>query len=139
MDIFVIKGGRPLSGSCRVSGSKNAVLPAMAASLLADGPVEISGVPVLRDISTFGKLLGILGAEVSRSLDASGVETIRIVPGTADHPEAPYELVKTMRASVLALGPLLARYGRARISLPGGCAIGARPIDQHLRGLELLG
>ena len=111
----------------------------MAASLLADGPVEIAGVPVLRDISTFGKLLGILGAEVSRSLDATGRETMRIVPGPAEKAEAPYELVKTMRASVLVLGPLLARYGRARISLPGGCAIGARPIDQHLRGLELLG
>jgi UDP-N-acetylglucosamine 1-carboxyvinyltransferase len=111
----------------------------MAASLLADGPVEIAGIPVLRDISTFGKLLGILGAEVTRSLDPSGTDTVRIVPGAASSPEAPYELVKTMRASVLVLGPLLARYGRARISLPGGCAIGARPIDQHLRGLERLG
>jgi UDP-N-acetylglucosamine 1-carboxyvinyltransferase len=111
----------------------------MAASLLADGPVEIAGIPVLRDISTFGKLLGILGAEVTRSLDPSGTDTVRIVPGAASSPEAPYELVKTMRASVLVLGPLLARYGRARISLPGGCAIGARPIDQHLGGLERLG
>ena len=139
MDIFVIKGGKPLSGSCRVSGAKNAILPAMAASLLAKGPVEIVGVPVLRDISTFGKLLDILGSQVTRSLDASGIETMQIINGPASSAEAPYELVKTMRASVLVLGPLLARYGRARISLPGGCAIGARPIDQHLRGLELLG
>lgn len=139
MDIFVIKGGVPLSGSCRASGAKNAVLPEMAAALLADGPVEIVGVPSLRDISTFGKLLGILGAEVTRGPDAAGREALRIVPGPASTAEAPYDLVKTMRASVLVLGPLLARYGRARISLPGGCAIGARPIDQHLKGLEFLG
>jgi UDP-N-acetylglucosamine 1-carboxyvinyltransferase len=111
----------------------------MAASLLADGPVEIIGAPLLRDISTFGKLLGILGAEVTRTGNGDGRDTLRIAPGVADKAEAPYDLVKTMRASVLVLGPLLARYGRARISLPGGCAIGARPIDQHLRGLELLG
>ena len=139
MDIFVIKGNKPLSGSCRASGAKNATLPAMAAALLAEGPVEIVGVPVLRDISTFEKLLGILGSKVVHDRDASGLGTMRIVPGPASAAEAPYELVKTMRASVLVLGPLLARYGRARISLPGGCAIGARPIDQHLRGLELLG
>ena len=139
MDIFVIKGGVPLSGSCRASGAKNAVLPEMAAALLADGPVEIVGVPSLRDISTFGKLLGILGAEVTRGPDAAGREALRIVPGPASTAEEPYDLVKTMRASVLVLGPLLARYGRARISLPGGCAIGARPIDQHLKGLEFLG
>jgi UDP-N-acetylglucosamine 1-carboxyvinyltransferase len=140
LDIFVIKGGMPLSGSCRVSGAKNAVLPAMAAALLSDGPVEIVGAPRLRDISTFGKLLGILGAEVTRS-GCDGVPgTVTVAPaGVAGKAEAPYELVKTMRASVLVLGPLLAKYGRARISLPGGCAIGARPIDQHLRGLELLG
>jgi UDP-N-acetylglucosamine 1-carboxyvinyltransferase len=111
----------------------------MAASLLADGPVELVGVPVLRDISTFGKLLEILGAEVRRTGDGSGPDTLTVAPGTAVKAEAPYDLVKTMRASVLVLGPLLARYGRARISLPGGCAIGARPIDQHLRGLEHLG
>jgi UDP-N-acetylglucosamine 1-carboxyvinyltransferase len=139
LDIFVIKGGKPLSGSCRVSGAKNAVLPAMAATLLSEGPVEIVDVPFLRDISTFGKLLGILGSEVTHSLDSSGINTMRITHGPTIATEAPYELVKTMRASVLVLGPLLARYGRARISLPGGCAIGARPIDQHLRGLELLG
>ena len=140
LEIFVIKGGRRLSGVCRVSGAKNAVLPAMAASLLAEGPVEVVGAPRLRDIGTFAKLLGILGAEVSHDGGgADGPEVLRITPGEARKAEAPYELVKTMRASVLVLGPLLARYGRARISLPGGCAIGARPIDQHLRGLELMG
>ena len=112
----------------------------MAAALLADGPVEIVGAPCLRDVATFGKLLGILGAEVTRrDGEAGGPGVIRVTPGEAIRAEAPYELVKTMRASVLVLGPLLARYGRARISLPGGCAIGARPIDQHLKGLELLG
>jgi UDP-N-acetylglucosamine 1-carboxyvinyltransferase len=112
----------------------------MAASLLAEGTVEIAGVPRLRDIATFGKLLGILGAKVDRvAAGEPGRDLLRIVPGVARKAEAPYDLVKTMRASVLVLGPLLARYGRARISLPGGCAIGARPIDQHLRGLELLG
>lgn len=112
----------------------------MAASLLAEGTVEIAGAPRLRDIATFGKLLGILGAKVTRGGTAeAGRDLLRIVPGEARKAEAPYDLVKTMRASVLVLGPLLARYGRARISLPGGCAIGARPIDQHLRGLELMG
>lgn len=140
LEIFVIKGGRRLSGACRVSGAKNAVLPAMAASLLAEGPVEIVGAPRLRDIATFAKLLGILGAEVSYDDGGpDGREVLRIAPGELRRAEAPYELVKTMRASVLVLGPLLARYGRARISLPGGCAIGARPIDQHLRGLQLMG
>jgi UDP-N-acetylglucosamine 1-carboxyvinyltransferase len=112
----------------------------MAAALLADGPVEIVGAPRLRDIATFGKLLGILGATVTydaAEADRSGV--LRVASGEPGEAEAPYDLVKTMRASVLVLGPLLARYGRARISLPGGCAIGPRPIDQHLKGLELLG
>ena len=140
MDIFVIRGGRRLSGACRVSGAKNAVLPAMAAALLAGGPVEIVGAPGLRDISTFGKLLGILGAEVAHDeAGEDGRRVLRVTPGEPGEAEAPYDLVKTMRASVLVLGPLLARYGRARISLPGGCAIGPRPIDQHLKGLELLG
>ncbi|NJD63540.1 MAG: UDP-N-acetylglucosamine 1-carboxyvinyltransferase [Deltaproteobacteria bacterium] len=140
MDIFVIQGGSPLSGTVRVSGAKNAALPLMAASLLAEGPMEIVGAPRLRDISTFGKVLRHMGASVER-LDAGGDgrETVRIDPRTVGKAEAPYELVKTMRASVLVLGPLVARHGRARISLPGGCAIGARPIDQHLKGLELMG
>jgi len=140
LDIFVIQGGRPLSGTVRVSGAKNAALPLMAASLLADGPMEIVGAPRLRDISTFGKVLGHMGASVERTdAGGDGRETVRIDPRTVGKAEAPYELVKTMRASVLVLGPLVARHGRARISLPGGCAIGARPIDQHLKGLELMG
>jgi UDP-N-acetylglucosamine 1-carboxyvinyltransferase len=112
----------------------------MAAALLSDSPVEILGAPRLRDIATFGKLLGILGAEVTRREGRGAPDGLTVTPAhEAGKAEAPYDLVKTMRASVLVLGPLLARYGRARISLPGGCAIGARPIDQHLRGLELLG
>ena len=112
----------------------------MAAALLADGPVEIVGAPRLRDIGTFGKLLGILGAPVTHdAVEADGSRVLRVGSGGPGEAEAPYDLVKTMRASVLVLGPLLARYGRARISLPGGCAIGPRPIDQHLKGLELLG
>ncbi|MBI5577043.1 MAG: UDP-N-acetylglucosamine 1-carboxyvinyltransferase [Deltaproteobacteria bacterium] len=140
MDIFVIQGGNRLSGTVNVSGSKNAVLPLMAASLLADGPMEIVGAPRLRDIATLGKVLGHMGAAVERiDAGADGRETVRIDPRNVEKAEAPYDLVKTMRASVLVLGPLAARHGMARISLPGGCAIGARPIDQHLKGLELLG
>jgi UDP-N-acetylglucosamine 1-carboxyvinyltransferase len=112
----------------------------MAAALLADGPVEIVGAPRLRDIATFGKLLGILGATVTQdAAETDRPRLLRVATGEPGEAEAPYDLVKTMRASVLVLGPLLARYGRARISLPGGCAIGPRPIDQHLKGLELLG
>ncbi len=112
----------------------------MAASLLSDGPVEIVGAPRLRDIDTFGRLLSRMGASVGREAGAAGgKEVVRIDARGAGRPEAPYDLVKTMRASVLVLGPLLARHGKARISLPGGCAIGARPIDQHLKGLEILG
>jgi len=140
LDIFVIQGGTRLTGTVRVSGAKNAALPLMAASLLADGPVEIAGAPRLRDISTLGKVLGHMGAGVERiEAGDDGLETVRIDPRTVERAEAPYELVKTMRASVLVLGPLAARHGRARISMPGGCAIGARPIDQHLKGLELMG
>jgi len=111
----------------------------MSSALLADGPVEIVGAPRLRDVVTFGKLLGLMGAGVERVPSADGRETVRVDPRSALKPEASYDLVKTMRASVLVLGPLVAKHGRARISLPGGCAIGARPIDQHLKGLEQLG
>jgi len=111
----------------------------MSAALLADGPVEIVGAPRLRDVDTFGKLLGLMGAGVERVASADGREVVRVDPRAPRKPEASYDLVKTMRASVLVLGPLLAKHGRARISLPGGCAIGARPIDQHLKGLEHLG
>jgi UDP-N-acetylglucosamine 1-carboxyvinyltransferase len=132
---IVIRGGARLAGEVRVSGSKNAALPILASSLLARGTSIYRNVPALGDVRTMGRLLGRLGAdfsEVSKGVahvDTSGVSEL----------EAPYELVKTMRASVLVLGPLLARYGRARVSLPGGCAIGARPIDQHLKGLAAMG
>jgi len=123
-----------------VSGAKNAVLPIMASSLLAEGPVEIANAPLLRDIHTFGKLLGWMGASVARGEAVEGEPSVlRIDTREARRAEAPYDMVQTMRASVLVLGPLVARHGRARISLPGGCAIGARPIDQHLKGLSLLG
>lgn len=134
MDKFVINGGNELNGTIRVSGAKNAVLPVMAAALLAEGKSVIRNVPDLRDTRTMAKLLSIIGAEVVfengvMEIDASG----------ANNPEAPYELVKTMRASFYALGPLTARFGRARISLPGGCAWGPRPVDLHLKGMEALG
>jgi UDP-N-acetylglucosamine 1-carboxyvinyltransferase len=134
MDAIEISGGRRLTGEVRVSGSKNATLPQIAASLLASGRSVLRGVPDLADIRTLGRLLSHMGARIERDGDALQVDTSRLA-----RPEAPYELVKTMRASVLVLGPLVARFGKARVSLPGGCAIGARPIDQHLKGLQLLG
>jgi UDP-N-acetylglucosamine 1-carboxyvinyltransferase len=134
MDAIEITGGKPLSGEVQVSGSKNATLPQIAAALLAPGRSVFRGVPDLADIRTLGKLLVNMGARVDRDGSTLQVDAERV--GT---PEAPYELVKTMRASVLVLGPLVARFGRARVSLPGGCAIGARPIDQHLKGLQALG
>src|SRR3954463_13055458 len=134
MDAIEITGGKPLRGEVQVSGSKNATLPQIAAALLAEGPSVFRGVPDLADIRTLGHLLDNMGAETYREgntfhVDAAGVS----------HPGAPYDLVKTMRASVLVLGPLVARFRRAKVSLPGGCAIGARPIDQHLKGLAALG
>ena len=134
MDAIEITGGKRLSGEVEVSGSKNATLPQIAAALLAPGRSVFRGVPDLADIRTLGRLLGSMGARVERDGGTLQVDAERV-----DKPEAPYELVKTMRASVLVLGPLVARFGRARVSLPGGCAIGARPIDQHLKGLQLLG
>ena len=134
MDAIEITGGRPLHGEVTVSGSKNATLPQIAAALLAPGRSVFRGVPDLADIRTLGRLLAHMGARVEREGTTLSVDAADI--GT---PEAPYELVKTMRASVLVLGPLVARFGRARVSLPGGCAIGARPIDQHLKALEALG
>jgi UDP-N-acetylglucosamine 1-carboxyvinyltransferase len=133
MDRLIIKGGVPLQGSIRVSGAKNAALPILMACLLAEGQVNLSNVPRLADIRTSLKLLNILGCETS----FEGNEATSLVTGLK--PEAPYELVKTMRASVLCLGPLLARLGEARVALPGGCAIGARPVDLHLRGFERMG
>jgi len=133
MDSIEIEGGTRLDGEIQVSGAKNAALPLLASALLATGETTFSNVPDLVDVRTMGKLLQQIGCEVS------GDRRISIRPPLSDPGEAPYELVKTMRASVLVLGPLLTRYGYARVSLPGGCAIGARPIDQHLKGLELMG
>ncbi len=138
MDKLVIEGGVPLRGEVRISGAKNAALPALAAALLAEGDHAVANVPDLADVRTMGRLLAYMGCEVSHALTESGRATSVRVPREV-RAEAPYELVKTMRASVLVLGPLLARWGRARVSLPGGCAIGARPIDQHLAGLAALG
>ena len=133
MDKLIIDGGRPLAGLVRVSGAKNSVLPILAATILAEGPVQLRNVPELRDVSTMAKLLEEMGAVTSSAeeykVDASSLSSFR----------APYELVKTMRASFLVLGPLLTKYGKAEVSLPGGCAIGARPVNLHIKGLEAMG
>ncbi len=134
MDKLIIRGGKPLKGEVKISGAKNAALPIITASLLASGENTLSRIPDLRDISTMGSLLSNMGVGFSYKKGAATVDTSGI-----NNFEAPYELVKTMRASVLVLGPLLTRYGRARVSLPGGCAIGARPINLHLMGLEKMG
>jgi UDP-N-acetylglucosamine 1-carboxyvinyltransferase len=135
VDKLVIQGGAPLSGEIRVSGAKNAALPLMCASLLSDEPLRLSNVPHLKDVTTMLGLLGRLGVQVSLD-DRLGVE---LRAERIAEPLAPYELVKTMRASILVLGPLVARCGEARVSLPGGCAIGMRPVDQHLKGLQQMG
>jgi len=134
MDKFSIHGGVPLQGEVSISGAKNAALPALAACLLTAEPVTLRGIPVVRDIRTMTRLLEHAGARVE--VDAGSV---RVHAARITNPEAPYDLVKTMRASSLVLGPLVARTGRARVSLPGGCAIGARPINLHIGGLEHLG
>jgi UDP-N-acetylglucosamine 1-carboxyvinyltransferase len=135
MDVIRIRGGKALSGKIRVSGAKNAALPILCATLLSDGESILRNVPALRDIDTTGELLRVLGRDVM--VDAP---LVRVSKGQGDpNPEAPYDLVKQMRASVLVLGPLVARYGTAKVSLPGGCQIGSRPVDQHLKGLEALG
>jgi UDP-N-acetylglucosamine 1-carboxyvinyltransferase len=138
MDKFVIRGGNPLVGSVRISGAKNAALPAMAAALLTDEPVILENIPDVRDIQTERNLLVSMGAEVELGYGRASHRTT-ISCSKLVNPEAAYELVKTMRASTLVLGPLVARMGRARVSQPGGCAIGARPIDLHIKGLERLG
>jgi len=138
MDKFVIRGGNPLLGTIRISGAKNAALPAMAAALLTEEPVVLENIPQVRDIETTRKLLAAMGAEVELGYGRAQHRTTLCCRNLAS-PEASYELVKTMRASTLVLGPLVARCGRARVSLPGGCAIGARPIDLHIKGLECLG
>jgi len=138
MDKILIEGGVALRGSVATSGAKNAALPVIAASLLADGEHEVRNVPDLADVRTLGRLLIHAGCDFERG-PGGRRDAVRVrVPQTI-RPEAPYDLVRTMRASVLVLGPLLARWGQARVSLPGGCAIGARPIDQHLKGLAALG
>jgi len=138
MDKLVIRGGNPLLGTVRVSGAKNAALPCMAAALLTDEPVILENIPHVRDIETTRKLLAAMGADVELGYGRAQHRTT-ICAKNLVSPEASYELVKTMRASTLVLGPLVARCGRARVSLPGGCAIGARPIDLHIKGLERLG
>ncbi|MBQ7618144.1 MAG: UDP-N-acetylglucosamine 1-carboxyvinyltransferase, partial [Desulfovibrio sp.] len=133
MDKFIIEGGLPLNGTIKVSGSKNAALPILFASILLDSPCSFLNVPHLQDILTTLRLLRMLGVSAENEDHVVQTEPGQLVP------EAPYDLVRTMRASVLCLGPLLARLGRARVSMPGGCAIGARPVDQHLKGFEQLG
>jgi UDP-N-acetylglucosamine 1-carboxyvinyltransferase len=134
MDAIRIRGGRPLAGTIRISGAKNAALPILCATLLSDGESLLRNVPGLRDIDTSAALIRFLG----RGVEVRCPE-VRVAAGGDPRPEAPYELVKQMRASIMVLGPLLARFGRAKVSLPGGCQIGSRPVDQHLKGLEALG
>src|SRR5688572_1984415 len=142
MQKIQVEGGAPLNGDVQISGAKNAVLPILCATLLADEPVEISNVPHLHDVVTTAKLLAGLGAEltIDQGTIGKGTESGIVVDPRSVHSHvAPYELVKTMRASVLVLGPLLAKYGAAEVSLPGGCAIGSRPVDLHIKGLQALG
>jgi UDP-N-acetylglucosamine 1-carboxyvinyltransferase len=143
MQKIVVTGGVPLEGEVQISGAKNAVLPILCATLLADGPVEIGNVPHLHDVVTTAKLLAELGAGITIDEGTLGSGDKRggmvIDPTTVHSHVAPYELVRTMRASVLVLGPLLAKYGAAEVSLPGGCAIGSRPVDLHIKGLQALG
>lgn len=135
MDKLLIRGGRQLRGEVSISGAKNAALPELCAALLSAQPVTLHNVPRLQDVATMLKLIRNMGVSAQVSDDG----TVRIDAGALNTPEAPYELVKTMRASVLALGPLLARFGEATVSLPGGCAIGSRPVDQHIKGLAAMG
>ena len=135
MDKLVIQGGVPLQGHVRVSGAKNAALPILCAALLTREPVTLTNVPQLNDVRTMQSLLSQMGV----GIDAGEAGTVTLDASNIDWPLAPYELVKTMRATILALGPLLARTGEARVSLPGGCAIGLRPVDQHVKGLQAMG
>ncbi len=135
MDKLVIEGGRPLAGAVDISGAKNAALPILCASLLTREPLTLTNVPQLNDVRTMQSLLSQMGV----GLDRSQPGQVTLDAARIDWPLAPYELVKTMRASILALGPLLARAGEARVSLPGGCAIGLRPVDQHIKGLQAMG
>jgi UDP-N-acetylglucosamine 1-carboxyvinyltransferase len=135
MDKLIIRGGQPLSGDVRISGAKNAVLPILAATLLADSPMSIGNVPHLQDVTTTMELLGRMGA----TLTVDERMRIEVDPTTTNQFVAPYELVKTMRASILVLGPMLARFGQAEVSMPGGCAIGSRPVNLHVDGLAAMG
>ncbi|MEN9550082.1 MAG: UDP-N-acetylglucosamine 1-carboxyvinyltransferase [Pseudomonadota bacterium] len=135
MDKLIIQGGHSLNGEIEISGAKNAALPELCAALLTAQPVVLRNVPKLQDVSTMLKLIRNMGVTCTHGEDG----TVHLDAGALNNPEAPYEMVKTMRASVLALGPLLARFGEARVSLPGGCAIGSRPVDQHIKGLQAMG
>ncbi|HMC14100.1 MAG TPA: UDP-N-acetylglucosamine 1-carboxyvinyltransferase, partial [Albitalea sp.] len=137
MDKLLIRGGRPLKGEVTISGAKNAALPELCAALLTAEPVTLTNVPRLQDVSTTLRLLRNMGAQAERS--ESAPDTVTLDAGHVTSPEATYDLVKTMRASILVLGPLLARFGEATVSLPGGCAIGSRPVDQHIKGLRMMG
>ena len=135
MDKLLIRGGRSLQGEVDIAGAKNAALPELCACLLTAEPVTLRNVPRLQDVATMLKLIRNMGVQAERGEDG----LLQVNAGALHNPEAPYELVKTMRASVLALGPLLARFGHAKVSLPGGCAIGSRPVDQHIKGLTAMG
>lgn len=135
MEKLIIQGGIPLNGEIKISGAKNAALPILAASLLGSGPIQLSNIPHLQDVTTIVSLLGRMGVNIT--LDERSNIQIETTKLTSFH--APYELVRTMRASVLVLGPLLSRFGEAEVSLPGGCAIGTRPVDQHLKGMQAMG
>ena len=137
MDKLLIRGGRRLEGEVAISGAKNAALPELCAALLTAEPVTLSNVPRLQDVSTTLKLLRNMGAKAERS--EAQPDVVSLDASEVTSPEAPYDLVKTMRASILVLGPLLARFGEATVSLPGGCAIGSRPVDQHIKGLQAMG
>ena len=135
MDKLLIRGGAALSGEVAISGAKNAALPILCAALLTAEPLHFTNVPQLNDISTMLRLLGGMGVGVTMD----GVDGMVLDGGGLNNPVASYEMVKTMRAAILVLGPLVARCGEARVSLPGGCAIGARPVDQHIKGLQAMG
>ncbi len=137
MDKLIIRGGRQLKGEVAISGAKNAALPELCAALLSAEPVTLSNVPLLQDVNTTMKLLRMMGVGAERS--AADPAVVTLDAGNVTSREATYDLVKTMRASILVLGPLLARFGEAKVSLPGGCAIGSRPVDQHIKGLQAMG
>ena len=141
MDKLLIRGGRRLAGEVTISGAKNAALPELCATLLVAGPVTLHNVPKLQDVATALKLIRNMGVAVNWGAETAGgrVDEVTIDAAGLTTPEAPYELVKTMRASIMVLGPLLARFGEATVSLPGGCAIGSRPVDQHIKGLQAMG